>query len=73
MKKLSEIRGELKNLYHKWRLEIEEHHKEEKDKKKYYDSTDPGVRREFSTWIGLEGDLTYADMFELENEFEIER
>lgn len=73
MKKLAEIKADLKNLYHKWRLEIEEHHKEEKDRKKYFDSTDPEVRREFSKWVGLDDEITYAEMFELENEFEIER
>ena len=63
----------LKELYHEWRTEIEQRHKDKVNAKKYFDSSDPAVRKEFSKWVGLEDEISYNEMFELENEFEIER
>ena len=68
-----QIGKSLKELYHEWRDEIEKRHKDKKDAKKYFDSTDPEVRKEFSKWVGLQNEITYAEMFALENEFEIGR
>ncbi len=67
------IMKNLKELYHKWREELEKRHADKKNAKKYFDSSDPEIRKEFSDWVGLENEIGYDEMFELENEFEIER
>lgn len=63
----------LKELYKKWREEIEKLHNSKEKAKEYFDSSDPAVRKEFSKWVGLDEEISYDEMFELENEFDIER
>ena len=62
----------LQEIYNKWRKEIEELNKDE-DVRHHgtYDCGEAIAREDFSNYADLEEEITFEEMLELENNYEV--
>ena len=69
------MKKDLQRIYNEWRKEIEEENKWQQEhggSNPIYSSTDCGeesVREDFSNYAGLEKEISFEEMLELENNY----